>query len=108
MIEQQLYQRLHQTLAYDFNRFILLLLYVLIIFRFQASNYRLQSGLRETPSETKASRRATTHQPLQPNISFTFSTDESSYPWHSWQGIHLANSRKDIETWWTNQLDTSN
>ncbi|CAF1925602.1 unnamed protein product [Rotaria magnacalcarata] len=69
-------------------------------------NYRLQPGLREIPSETKGSKRPATHPQLQQNISLTFSTDDS-YSWRSWEGAHHLNTRKDIESWWANQLDTS-
>ncbi|CAF3353985.1 unnamed protein product [Rotaria sp. Silwood1] len=69
------------------------------------SSYRVQSNTRDISSETKASKRPAQQQ-LQQNVGLTFSSDES-YPWRSWQGPHLTNTRKDIESWWTNQLQMS-
>ncbi|CAF0876504.1 unnamed protein product [Rotaria sordida] len=69
------------------------------------SSYRVQSITRDITGETKGTRRPTQHQ-LQQNVSLSFSNEES-YPWRSWPGTHITNARKDIESWWTNQLQMS-
>jgi hypothetical protein len=58
-------------------------------------------------AETKTSKRQVQQQPqqLQPNISLTLS--DESYPWRSWQANHFDSGRKDIESWWISQFQTS-
>ena len=70
---------------------------------FQSTSHRTQPSAREPTTETRGNKRAAQ---TQQNINITLNTDES-YSWRTWQTSHISTGRKEIEAWWSSQVQTS-